>query len=329
MTTYGDISPRTAVFAAEEMLAYAENVSVLPKFGLTKPMPKNKSDTIKFRRPVPFDPVTAPLVEGVTPTPGSFSYEDVSVTLQQWGDLFGITDKIADTHEDPVLQDMSRLCGQQAAETLEKIIWGKLTAGTSVFYANGGNRPDVNTAVSINDIRKVVRYLQSMKGKKVSQMLSGSPDYATQPIEAAYLAFCHTDLQADIRQLTGFIPVAKYGSMKRLCAEEFGSIEDVRFITSPELGPWADAGDTTSTMLSTSGSKADVYPIVVVAQEAYGLVPLKGKGAVVPRVLNPDSIDKSDPLGQRGYVGWKTWFAATILNQTWVSRIEVAASALA
>ena len=81
-------------------------------------------------------------------------------------------------------------------------------------------------------------------------------------------------------------------------------------------------------MLSTTGSVADVYPVVIVAKEAYGLVPLKGMGAITPSVLNPGQIDKSDPLGQRGYVGWKAYFAALILNQTWMSRIECAASSL-
>lgn len=322
------ISQRTTLFAAAQMLSHAEPVSVLSKLGLVKPLPKNKSDTIKFRRPTPFSKVTVPLAEGVTPAVNSMAYEDVNVTLSQWGDLFGITDKIEDTHEDPVLKDMTMLCGEQAQKTLEGIIWGKLVAGTSVYYANGSQRTDVNTTISINDVRKVVRYLQSMKGRKITSILSGSPDFNTTPIEAAYVGFTHTNMQADIRNLPGFVPVSQYGSMKPICAEEFGTVEDVRFITSPELEQFADAGAAGSGVLSTTGSVADVYPVVIVAKEAYGLVPLKGMGAITPSVLNPGQIDKSDPLGQRGYVGWKAYFAALILNQTWMSRIECAASSL-
>lgn len=328
-TVYGDIAPRTAAYAAVGMLAHAEPISVLSKFGLTKPLPKNKSDTIKFRRPVPFPTVTAPLAEGVTPTPGSFSYEDVTVPMLQWGDLFTITDRIADTHEDPVLQDMSMLCGEQAQRTLEQIIWGKIVAGTTVFYANGAARTDVNTAISLNDVRKAVRYLQAMKGRKITMILGGSADYNTTPIEAAYIGFAHTDIQADLRGLSGFTPMAEYGNRQALVPEEFGSVEDVRFITSPELVPFPNAGGAAGgNVVSTGGTSADVYPVVIVAKEAYGLVPLKGEGAIVPRVINPETIDKSDPLGQRGYVGWKAYFNATILNQTWIARIEVAASVL-
>lgn len=329
MTTYGDISQRTAAYAAVDMLNHAEPVSVLAKFGQPKPLPKNKAETVKFRRCVPFSAVTAPLAEGVTPSAGTMAYEDVTATPQQWGDLFTITDKVQDMSEDPVLKDMTKLCGEQAQKTLEALIWSKLRAGTNVGYANGSDRASVNTALSLNDVRKAVRYLQSMKAKKITSILAPSVNVGTEAVEAAYIAFCHTDLQADIRALTGFIPVAKYGSRKPLCAEEFGTVEDVRFITSPELSAFADTGGTPgSAVLSTTGSAADVYPIVIVGQEAFGLVPLKGAGAIVPTVINPDSKDKSDPLGQRGYVGWKTWFVAVILNQTWVYRLEVGASVL-
>lgn len=329
ISAYGDISTRTAAFAAADMLSHAEPISVLAKLGLAKPLPANKTDTIKFRRPVPFGPVTSNLTEGVTPTPGGLSYEDVTVQMLQWGGLYGVTDKMDDMHEDPVLKDMTMLCGEQAQQTLERVIWNRIVAGTSVVYANGANRAAVNTAISLNDVRKAVRYLQSMKGKKISKILSGSVQIGTTPVEASYVAVTHTDMQADIRSLAGFTPVAEYGSMKPLSPFEFGSVEDVRFITSPELIPFADAGAAAGgNFLSTGGTNADVYPVVVLAEEAFGLVPLKGAGAIKPSVLNPGTIDKSDPLGQRGYVGWKAYFNATILNQNWIVRVEAAASVL-
>ena len=77
-TTFGDIGNRTAGFAVSEMLKHAEPVLVLQKFGLMKKVPANKTDAIKFRRPVPLGPSTTPLTEGVTPTSQQMSYEDVS-----------------------------------------------------------------------------------------------------------------------------------------------------------------------------------------------------------------------------------------------------------
>ena len=63
-------------------------------------------------------------------------------------------------------------------------------------------------------------------------------------------------------------------------------------------------------------------------KEAYGLVPLRGYNSVEPSIINPNTKTKDDPLGQRGYVGWKTWFVAVILNEVWMARLEVAVSDL-
>ena len=329
ISEYGDIGTRAAAYAEAKMLAHAEPVTVLAKFALNKPHPKNKTDTIKFRRPVPFAAIEVPLAEGVTPSVGSMTYEDVTVQMKQYGALYAITDKVADMSEDPVLSDMAMLCGEQAQKTQERILWNKIKAGTNVAYANGSARTDVNTAVSLADIRKAVRYLQSMKAKKITRILAGSSSFNTTPVEAAYVGFCHTDLQADLRGINGFIPVAEYGSMKPLCSEEFGTIEDVRVITSPELISFPDAGGLDgNVVLSTTGTNADVYPLVIVGQEAFANVPLKNAGSLKPTVLNPGTPSKSDPLGQRGYVGWSDWWNATILNQTWIYRIECAASEL-
>jgi N4-gp56 family major capsid protein len=81
-------------------------------------------------------------------------------------------------------------------------------------------------------------------------------------------------------------------------------------------------------VVSTTGTSADVYPIVIVGKESYGLIPLKGAGAVTPKVLNPDTPRGGDPLGQRGSVGWKAYYVCKVLNEGWMARVEVAASAL-
>jgi N4-gp56 family major capsid protein len=79
-------------------------------------------------------------------------------------------------------------------------------------------------------------------------------------------------------------------------------------------------------MLSTTGTSADVYPILYVARDAYGIVALKGMFAVTPMVVNPKPSD-SDPLAQRGHVAWKAMQTCSILNDAWLVRCEVAATA--
>jgi N4-gp56 family major capsid protein len=331
-TTYGDISQRTAAYAATEMLSHAEPILVLSKFGQSKPLPANKADTVKFRRPVPFPVSTAPLVEGATPSSQQMSYEDVTVQLQQYGAVTEITDKVQDLAEDPVLKDASMLSGEQAAETIEMVTYGAIKAGTNVFYDTSAHttRASVDSKLTLNRLHAVTRSLRANRGKAVTSMLASSPGYATRAIEGGYIAFGHTDLEHDIRALSGFLPVAQYGSRQPLCPEELGSVENVRFILSPLLVPFQAAGAAVGAtgMIADDATNIDVYPLIVIAKEAYGLVPLKGKNSITPTVLNPGTPSKSDPLGQVGFVGWKTYFAAKILNENWIARLEVGATSL-
>ena len=209
------------------------------------------------------------------------------------------------------------------------LLWGVISAGTAVVYANGAARNEVNTPISLVKLRQAVRTLSGNRAKKKTRILSSSPNYATQPVEAAYIAVCHTDLEADIRDLTGFTPVAKYGSRSPIVPEEFGSVENVRFVTTALLAPIADAGAAAGgTMVSTSGTNADVYPIIVFGQDAYASCPLKGKQSHDIKVRNPGKPEHGDELGQNGSVAWIMWFAGVILNQAWLQRIEVAATQL-
>ena len=330
ITAYSDggVSPRTNVYAERQMLRHAKPVMVLEKLGLTKPMPKNKTDTIKFRRPRVFAAATTPLIEGVTPTETQFSYEDVSATLRQYGQVVVITDKIEDLHEDPVLNDASVQAGENIGRTIEALNYGIIRAGTAVYYANGTARTDVNTPITLAKQRAVLRSLKALKAQKITRSLSPSSDYGTRAVEAAYVAVAHTDVESDIRNLPGFTTVAAYGTRSPISEYEIGSVEDVRYLLSPDLNPFLDAGGAKGTMVSTGGTSADVYPVVYFGQDAWGMVALRGQGAVSPTIIPVGQKTKDDPLGQRGYIGWKTWHAALILNQAWMARLEVAVTAL-
>lgn len=327
---YGDINQRTAAWAATEMLEHARPIIVLSDYGQSKPMPKNKAEQVKFRRPVPYDISTTQLVEGVTPTSHKTSYVDVPATMGQYGDLAEITDRVADLSEDPVLRNMSELSGEQAAETIEMVTWGVIKAGTNVIYGAAADtvRTDVNDPIVLTTQRSATRFLKAQRGRKVTSKMGSTVQYGTEAVDAAYIGFGHTDLESDIRDMTSFVPVEKYGSMKPL-PYEVGKVEDVRYVLTPLLEPFLAGGSATlNGMVANDSTNVDVYPIVIIAKEAYGCIPLRGAGAIHPTVINPGTVSAADPLGQRGYVGWKTWYAAVILNDAWMVRIEVGATDL-
>lgn len=329
---YGDITVAAGVKAEIEALKHAAPILVLNKLGKAKGLGRNESDTLKFRRITPLALATVALTEGVSPSGTNFRYETVSATLKQYGDFMPTTDKVMDLHDNPVGKDMLIAAAEQAAQTIEQVTYGVVIGGTSVQYANGSARSAVNTFLTKGLQQTVTRTLYRNKGKKMRSILGGSTNVSTTPIEAAYVAVCHTDIAASIRKMDGFVPVAKYGTRQALCDEELGSVDDVRYIVTPWAVPFADAGGAKGTgvaeAMSTTGTSADVYPVLFFAEDAFGVVALKGTpaygGAIKPSVVHPKPTD-SDPLGQRGSVGWKTYFDALILNDLWMVRAEVAA----
>lgn len=351
-TIYGDITPGVAAFVVAQMLKRGVPFMSLEQFGQTQNIDTNKTKVIKFRRyyltgstgsagtgsgaySVPL--ATTPLVEGVSPVGRTISNTDVTVTLQQYGDFTTITDVIMDTHTDPVLQQMTEILGEQAAMTVETLRFNVLKAGTNAFYAGDtATTPGATVTTRANVAgridqaiqRKVTTSLQRQNAKMITKALRSTPDYATQPVEAAYIAVVHPDLESDIRDMAGFIPTKSYGTVTPY-QNEIGTVERVRYLTSTIFEPYPAAGTTVATVpgfRSTDGVNNDVYPIIYIAENAYGLIALKGKSAITPMIVNPKpSI--SDPLAQLGTVGWKLYNATTILNDAWLVRAEVLATA--
>ncbi|HET6599721.1 MAG TPA: N4-gp56 family major capsid protein, partial [Burkholderiaceae bacterium] len=283
-TAYSDISPRTTAYAAAELLKRGLPYLVLELFGQAKPIPRNSSTSVKFRRYNSMDPTPKALTEGVTPAATKLTSTDVLATLTQYGDGVQISDVIEDTHEDPVLREAQDILGEQAAQMIEAVRFGKLKAGTNVYYANGASRLEVNSVVSLALQRKITRALQRQKASRITKVVRSTPDYGTEAVAPSFIGLCHTDCESDIRDMPGFVPVEKYGSMTPY-ESEIGKVENVRYVASQVFEPWEDAGGdpTTNGVLSTSGGapgKADVYPILYIGADAYGIVPLKGKAAI-------------------------------------------------
>lgn len=343
MQNYNTAPGRNLINAEREMLKKADPIKVLSSFGDQKQMPLNKTDTTVFRRPVPIDAAAngAPQVnasdyllqEGTTPSSRSITYQDVQVTLQQYGVLMKLSSKAELLHEDDIPGDMVKLVGEHMGTIEEMIAYGTVRGGTNVVYANGTSRVAVNTAISLNKLRQVARTIESSHGKPVTEKLTAGVNFGTTPVEPAYLVFVHTDLIADIRNLAGFTPCVEYGTQKKAHEREIGSCEEFRFISSPYFRPWLASGGTVTAgaFLSnggTAGTTADVYPMLVVGQNAWGQVALKGMGAIDPTYLPAKQKTHANPLGQFGYVGATFWKNAVRLNENWIVRVEVAATGL-
>jgi N4-gp56 family major capsid protein len=347
---YSTVASRNLIRAAQDMLAHAQPITVLGDFGTQRQMPQNATDTLVFRRTLPFGastsgttientsryvgtpsvtPTSFVLGEGATPNANTINFQDVTVTLQQYGLLYKFSSKVELLYEDDVPGEMVKLVGETMAEVLELVRYGVLKAGSTVIYSNGSSRASVNTPVSLNALRRAARTLESNRAKRVTSRLAPGVNFGTRAVQPAYIVFVHTDAVADIRNLPGFTKVEEYGTFKPIHDNEIGACEDFRFIKSPLLASFAAAGSATlNGCLSVGAANVDVYPFLVIGEDCWGQVALKGMNAITPRVLKSGDINHANPLGQFGYVGASTWFAAVRLNEAWMARIECGVTAL-
>lgn len=342
--TLSTAAARIGKFKAD-ILKHAIPVEVLGITGVNKPMPKNNGKVESFRRWLPVGGVDNKWVtsanaatyaadfettEGVTPNARTLAPVDIEVTLKQYSVLFAITDQTADLYEDDVGSEMKAQTGEAMGLIREMVRYGELKGATNVFYAGGSSRGTVSQTLSLNLLRKVTKNLLANHAKRITKVLSSSGNYGTQAIEAGFLVFCSTDMESAIRDLAGFKNVTDYGAKQTVNENEIGSVERFRFILSPELVAYADSGAVTgATGLYSSGTKVDVYPVIVVGEEAWGQVALRGVNAMDVTYVPAGQKDKSDPLGQRGYIGAKAYHAAVILNQGFMAVVEAGTPDLA
>lgn len=334
-TTYSDISPRTEGKAVRKLLERGQHLLITERFGAVDPQPQNSSLTRKWRRYNSLPRASAPLAEGVPPTGHKLTSNDITATLEFYGDAVKISNIIQDTHEDPVLNEAMKLCGEQVAETTEELRINFLKAGTNVFYAAGvSSRATVNSPPVRGDFRKIYRYFKKYKAREITDIVKPSALVSTEPINAAYFAMGHTDLDSDIRGLDGFLPVEQYSNPGSALPGEIGKIEQFRIILTAMFDSWSAAATSVSSTAYLSGGVApssascpDVYPLIFVARDSYAIVPLQGFEAVKIAVVNPGKATKDDVCGQIGFVSWGMYQTGAILNQNWIARLECAVTA--
>jgi N4-gp56 family major capsid protein len=324
-----------------ETLAHAIHVEVLALGCKMKQMPKKAGDNISYRRWLPFGAsagvnaqnrpsLTAAshiTQEGVTPAADSLTPVDVNVTQQQYACLYSYTDKVAELYEDDVPEEMVIQTGERMGLVREMVRFGVIKANTNVIYSGGTTRGTVDEALTLKSLRRMARILKLNHAKKKRTVLGASANYETFAVEAAYIVFSSTDGEPDIRDLPNFTVVARYANRSPISEDEIGSVEEFRFITSPELTAYADSGATVAStpgMVSTTGTTVDVYPYMVMGEDAVYDVALRGMNSFDFVHIPHDREDKSDALKQRGYVGAKFWAAVLIVNGGNMGVIEAA-----
>jgi N4-gp56 family major capsid protein len=340
-SAYGDLSRADAFTIQKRMLPIAKRLLTFGKFAQKEVKSQGEGLEIRHRRYERFPIADQPIAEGVTPDFDQLEQVTIRHSLEQFGSYVNVTDVMMAAANDPLVQIITERQAQQCGETLDFLSYKVARAGSQVGYcrsAGSTGRTDVDlTIAGMTDydtgtattrfLDQAIRTLERNDARKITEQLDASTGQSTSPIRASYVAICHTDLRQDLELIPGYTPVEKYADQSDILDGEMGSARGIRFIGTTQATAFKDAGDTANvgSQVSAGGAKSDVYPVIIMAQDAFGCATLGGKDSLTSTVVAPKP-GPGDPLGQRGHISWNTFFSCVVLQNLWMYRIECAAS---
>ncbi len=202
------------------------------------------------------------LTEATTPTQSTFALEEVTVTLDQWGDFLEISDVAQLTAKHPIMTQCVELLADNAARVMDREITIVMLAGTNIQYGDGSvtTRATITSSMTISDtiIQKV----------RVTMVNAGAPPRGGPSGDAkqvattgnfqnglSYVAVCGPEVIGDIQRPSNsfgtWVSAATYANAKALYASEVGTWQGVRFVETNFIPKFVLLGNTTATVLTT------------------------------------------------------------------------------
>lgn len=191
----------------------------------------------------------------------------------------------------------ARLVGMNLAQSKNELAAKALIAGTNLLTPDGDS---TEANVASDDLISV-----SLLNKLYNKMARQS----VQRIGDSYVLICHDDVALDIRQLSGWTDVAKYGSAESVLKNEIGYIAGFKVVINNAAALLvADGGATT----------VDTYRSIALGFNGLGLAE-----SLSPEMRATGPFDK---LGRFVNLGWYGCFQYKIVDSDAVWQAATASS---
>lgn len=222
-----DLSAEMKTYYSDYLIDNATPKLIHDQFAQKHNIPANGGKTIEFRKYSPLAKALTPLTEGVTPTGTKMDTSVITATVKQYGAFIGITDMLQLTAIDNNMLQATKLCGNQAGETLDTITREVMNGGTNVMYSGGktarhllvGGEASGNSLLSVLDVKKAVRYLKAQKAQK---------------IDGYYIGIINQDAAFDIMNDPDWVRASEYAGSTQIFEGEIGRIAGARFVETTE-----------------------------------------------------------------------------------------------
>ena len=311
LTTSAGLAPEIKQYYDLVLLERALPNLLHLQFAQKRPLPRNAGKSVEFRRFNSLPEATTALTEGTPSNQQNVTVSTVVASVSQYGAYVTFSDFLVLTALDDYLAETSDLLGEQAGSTIDIITRNILTSGTNVRFVGGVGSRGAVTASSIlgsSEMRRALRTLKRANARPFPE-LNGNYAFISHPDATM-------DLLGDSTITTAFQRGTPRGFDEQ--PEMIGYIgQYVNFSmfesTNARIYP------------SLGATGADVYAALAIGKDAYGVTEIDSD-ALMTYFQPLGSAGSADPLHQQGTIGWKVNFAAEILNNNWLLRIEHSAT---
>lgn len=307
LTTTTKVDAAVGIYYDRKLLLRAKPYLIHMQYGQQRPLPAKSGTTVKFRSYLKMATANVPLTEGITPAGMPVEKSDRTVQVKPYGSWTSITDMVELTVEDNVLNEATDILAEQYGETLDELTRDILAACASSTNATHGSNGQTPTELHKDDIDAIVKVLVVNDAEMLAPVVLPGSGVATSPLPPCYRALMHADLVDDLERCTNFQSFETYSKQQGIDIGEWGRVGRVRFSLSSK-----GHKNTTPT--------PDQYKVIILARNAYGIV--RHKTGDVQTIYHDRKI-AGGPLEQCATLGWKTMFAARILNDNFMHVLNV------
>jgi len=280
------------IYYEKKLLSVLEPRLVLQPLGKKQRLPKGNGKRVDWLR---YDSIAESTVdlntapnpgEGQVPTEIAFNTNRIYAEIKQYGQYTKVSDLLADTAIDPVLDNLSERFGVAASKTVEKLIVDELANNCANQNVGGST---TFSGISSTDVLSHKELIEAMIRQKA--------DYIGPHESGDYVAVLHPRSEYDLLVDTNpgaFLDIQKYTDNKPLMNGEIGRMYGMRFLVSDKM----------LTSAGTGQNNIDIHQSFVIGEEAFGVVELNGD-AMKMIIKRHGSAGALDPLDQFATVGYK------------------------
>jgi len=285
-------------------------------------VPLNSGQVVRFTRFSPLALVTSALSEATNPAETAMTSTNVSATILEYGAVTNVGSLFSMTQIDEGLKEHVEVHGQNAGESIDRLIRQELASGATVRVATGAQSTtpvgsDISNIMTTDvfsgvEIRKAVRDLKNNKAQKFEN--------------GYYRGIIGPDTAYDLFGDSEWLDAHRYTTSDAIERGVIGKLHGVEFVETNNQHKDVSAGLSGSPVTATTAGVVAVYSNFIFGKNAYGIINLGSITAPMVIVKNPGPNDTSNPLNMFSTVGWKMPFAVKTLNSTWLINVRTGAT---